>query len=279
MIAAERRRTILDLLRKDGIVSIDRLCMELDVSDMTVRRDLQGLEKGGLLSRVRGGAKLIPGDALPHQAERPFSARLLEYSDKKNEIGQMASRLVKDGDSIFLDGSSTSMLFARHLIDRFDRLTVVTDSMAVMEEFSGAASSIELVVLGGSLQRDGNTIDGPLTLENVARLQVGILFFSCAAFDAQGVYNSGLIGTNVKRTLIQRAKRRVLLANSEKYGAHDFYQLCTLDGVDTVVSDWELPQKATHALRRAGLEVIVAQEPDSERSKYSHTWDESQEPG
>lgn len=164
--------------------------------------------------------------------------------------------LVEEGSSIFLDGSTTVVHMAQFL-DSFKKLTVVTDSLAVLQALAHAPG-IELVVLGGSLQEDGNTIDGPFAMENTEQIRVDTLFFSCSGLDAQGVYNPGTVGTHIKRLLIAKAKRRVLLASSEKYGLHDFYLLCPLADVDVIVTDAPPSPDAEEAFSQHAIELLIA---------------------
>lgn len=257
MIAAERQKTIIGILDREGIVTIPKLRDALEVSAMTVRRDLLEMEERGMLKRVRGGAQSLRPAAGQESREQTFVARMHDHAPEKRRIGEAAAELIEEGQSVFLDGSSTCVHMTRFLME-FTELTVVTDSLAVVRELSAVCDDLDIIVLGGALQSDGNTIDGPMALESAERLRVGMLFFSCSGFDADGVYNAGLIGTNAKKALIQKAQKRVLLAHSSKYGTHDFYTLCPANTLDILVTDSGLPEEAQRLMRAQGIEVIIA---------------------
>jgi len=223
---------------------------------MTIRRDLVELESRGQLVRVRGGAQRIVRCSTLYDREKDFQTRLGEHSKEKHAIGLAASRIIRDGQLVFLDGSSTCLHLASFL-NGFNRLTVLTDSLGVTNTLSNVPG-IELIVLGGSLQPDGNTIDGPLALDNIDKLTVEVVFFSCSGFDVDYVYNPGMIGTNIKRVLIKKAPKRVLLATSEKFGVKDFFSICSTRDVDVVVTDGGMNESSRQLLRSIGVDLLVA---------------------
>lgn len=255
MIGEARRNAIAAMLKREGFVSSSWLQHEFKVSDITIRRDLDKLALQGILERVHGGARSI-SNADGASQEAAFHERVHSFQGQKKAIGQRAAMLVDEGSSIFLDGSTTVVHMAQFL-ESFKKLTVVTDSLAVLQALAHAPG-VELVVLGGSLQADGNTIDGPFAMENAEQIRVDALFFSCSGLDAQGVYNPGTVGTHIKRLLIAKAKRRVLLASSEKYGLHDFYLLCSLADIDVIVTDAPPAPDAEAAFSRQGIELLIA---------------------
>ena len=123
----------------------------------------------------------------------------------------------------------------------------------------GGSPGIELVLLGGTLERDGNTFDGLLAVENARRIQVDCCFFSATGFSDEDVVNSGMIGSQVKQLMIRNARKVVLLADSTKYGKRGIIKLCRWSDVDVFIADCGLPEPARAAIRAAGTEVHVVE--------------------
>jgi DeoR/GlpR family transcriptional regulator of sugar metabolism len=247
-----RKRMIFDLLLQKETVTVAELSRLLCVSDMTVRRDIRSMEKEGLLKQVHGGAVRLQKD----DAEEPFSTRQVEQLERKQAIAREALAWSKDNESFYIDGSTTCSELSRLLKGR-GRHTVVTDGLSVLNELGGCPG-IELVLLGGTLERDGNTFDGLLAVENARRIQVDCCFFSSTGFSDEDVVNAGMIGSQVKQLMIKNARKVVLLADSTKYGKSGIFKLCRWSDVDVLFADCGLPETARSAIRSAGTEVRVA---------------------
>lgn len=246
-----RKRRIFDLLRSQGTVQVAELTRLLEVSDMTVRRDLRSMAAEGLLRPVHGGAVAVGSLG----EEKSFAARQVVERELKEAIAREVVTLLKDGETLYLDGSTTCAELARLLAGR--RHVVITDSLSVLTELHGAPG-IELVLLGGSLDRDGNTFDGLLAVESTRRVQVDCCLFSAKGFSPEGVSNAGLTGSQVKRIMIQGARRAFLLADSTKYGRSGVVRLCGWPEVDVLVTDDGLPEEARQIIRKEGTEVRIA---------------------
>lgn len=232
MLQIQRREQILALLAEHTSVRIGTLARMLYTSEATVRRDLVALEKSGLVQRVYGGVTL-------KREQLPVEMRTQENAAAKKEIAARAAALLQDGDTVFLDASSTVQHLLAHL-DRFRDLTVITNSQRVMERLSGGKH--RLVCLGGELNPRNMAFVGPLAERTLEGLSPAIAFFS-----AQGVSASGEITdsceeeTALRRILLRRAVRSVFLCDAEKLCKTYLYRLCHVRDVDTVVCDAPLP--------------------------------------
>jgi DeoR/GlpR family transcriptional regulator of sugar metabolism len=246
-----RTRTIFDLLRSQGTVQVAELTRLLEVSDMTVRRDLRSMAAEGLLRPVHGGAVALSSFG----EEKSFAARQVEEQGRKTAIAREAVAILQDGESLYLDGSTTCAELARLL--KGGNHVVITDSLSVLTELNGRPG-IELVLLGGSLDRDGNTFDGLLAVESARRIQADCCFFSARGFSPEGVSNAGMTGSQVKQIMIQSSRRCFLLADSTKYGRSGVIRLCGWPEVDVLVTDSGLPETARELIRQAGAQVRVA---------------------
>ncbi len=250
-----RKRFIHDLVEQRGSVTVAELKELLTVSDMTIRRAIRSMAAEGLLRQVHGGA--VCRDCVG--GERSFSARRVEELPRKQAIARLAYTCLNGGESLFIDGSTTCSELAL-LLKGGGKRTVVTSSLSVLVQLAGSPE-IELVLAGGVLDRDGNTFDGLLAVENARRIHVDFCFFSAAGFSEEDITNGGMIGSQVKQIMIGNARRRVLLADSTKYGKHGILKLCRWEDVDTLISDDGLAARAREAISSAGPKVLIADLP------------------
>jgi DeoR/GlpR family transcriptional regulator of sugar metabolism len=247
-----RKRMIFDILQKQGTVKVGELSRLLEVSQMTVRRDIQTMEIEGLLRRVHGGAAQI----IHVFDEKPFASREVERQDRKQAIAKLAISLIQEGESLFLDGSTSTAELAKLLPGR--EHLVITDSLSVLNYLS-RRKGIELVVLGGALDKDGNTFDGILAAEGAKQIHVDCCVFSGKGFSLDGVSNAEMVGVQVKQILIAQAMRTILLADSSKFGQSGIIRICSWEEVDILVTDNHLPQEVQDSIRAAGIKVLAAE--------------------
>lgn len=246
-----RKRIIFDLVRENGTVSIQRLVDRLGVSDMTVRRDIGAMAAEGLLRRVHGGAAAL--ESPPE--DPPFAARQVEELARKQAIARFAAQTLKGGESLYLDGSTTCGELAR-LIPAELPFLVATDSLHVVATLS-RHPKVELLVLGGVLQHDGNTIDGVLAVESARKVMVDCCFFSAKGFTSEYISNAVMIGSQVKQIMIRSSSRTVFLADSTKLGARGVIKLCDWSEVDEFLTDDGLPGAEIEAIRSKDTQVHV----------------------
>jgi DeoR/GlpR family transcriptional regulator of sugar metabolism len=247
-----RKRKIYNLLHEQQTLTVSQLSRSLSVSDMTIRRDIRLMAKEGLLRQVHGGAVSLRGE----DDIRSFRARQIEELPRKQAIVREVLSWIKDNDAFYIDGSSTCSELSRLLKGR-GRHTVVTDSLSVINELGGTPG-IELVTLGGTLERDGNTFDGLFAVESARHIQVDCCFFSASGFTIDGIVNNDLIGSQVKQLMIRSARSAVLLADSTKYGKNGILKLCHWPEVDVLFVDSGLSDAARRAISAFGTEVRVA---------------------
>ena len=254
MLAAERQSMIYALVREKGSAKIGDLAKALRVSGMTVRRDLEFLEAERVLHRVHGGAVSVAGPA----PDLPFASRSVLEVNKKLEIAESAKKLVKEGMNIAIDGSTTGLEFARRLRG-LEGITAVTNNVGVLWEFHDR-SDVHVMMLGGALAGDGNTVEGTFAVDQASQMYVDMFFFSCAGFDELSITNSTHIGGDVKKGLLENAKQNVLLADSSKFGRRGFLKLFECADVDTLITDDEIEEEAVANLleRAPHLKIEVA---------------------
>lgn len=250
--APRRRARVMELLRTQGHVSVKSLSEELAVSDMTVRRDLKQLARSGDLVLVHGGASLPPGVS----TNPVFSARASAHAEAKRVIGQVASRLVGEADTVGIDAGTTALEVAHALPESFGG-GVVTHSVPVLASMLGRPK-VRVFAVGGELFHDNQALIGPSAADSVAKLRLRYLMFGVSAIDADGVYVRSELELEVKRAMIDAADEVVLLCDSSKQHASGTVRVCDLTRVDTLIMEVGPSGSVADGLRRAGVRLITA---------------------
>lgn len=232
-----RHKQILDMLEQNGAVSVRGLTGALFVSEATVRRDLAELERAGALKRTFGGAVSV----LETGKQIPLFIREGMNSSAKSEICARAAKLVKDGDTVFIDGSSTAQYLVKYL-SHLENITVVTYSIKTAELM--CQSHIKTYCTGGLLIENSLVCTGHQALEFAERVNPDICFISCKGVDGTGKFtDTSEEETVIRRAFLNNSATRVLLMTQNKFKSRYFHTLCTADEVDYIFSDGEIPKE------------------------------------
>jgi DeoR/GlpR family transcriptional regulator of sugar metabolism len=251
MLTHEREQRILELLQRSQVLTVSALSRELDVSEATVRRDLQAMHERGLLQRVRGGATLHPRN----RAEPLFSDKESQQSEEKSRIAAAARELVEDHDTIYLDGGSTVLMFARLLEDVSD-LTIVTNSLMAAMNLMGTRH--RLILVGGEFRGLSRTIVGPLTEHIIERVTVDKAFMGTIGFTlAEGMTTTDIGEAFTKEQIMGRAGQVILLADHTKLGVPSFARSGKAEDVDILVTD-SIDDEFRKDLEALAVRVIAA---------------------
>ena len=250
MLAAERRKKIIDLVHQDKRVLVSDLSRMFTVTEETIRRDLEKLEREGIVSRTYGGAMLNRHT----NEDLPFVTRNAINTDIKRTIALKALDLVKDGDTLMVDPSSTAFEFLK-LLGNKSNLKVITNSVNVLHEF--ANSSMDIISTGGSLRPRSLSLVGPVAHETALRYHVDTAVIGCKGIDLQ----SGITETNepeceLKKYMLRQATRVVLLADHTKFGKTAFSRLAGLHEISVIVTDRHPGEAWTARLAEAGVDLI-----------------------
>lgn len=234
----EREQEILSILKKtNGFVSVGQLCESLFASESSVRRDLKALEARGLVKRSYGGAELESN----YSNIVTFNHRTRQNANAKRAIAQKAAALIRDGDIVFLDQSSTAFYLAEQLLDR-SSLTVVTNNIEIALLLS--SSRVRLISSGGFLSDENRVCliggDAQRTFENI---YADIAFFSVKAVSQEGlVTDCSREEVVVREAMLKNAARKVFLCDSSKFGGRAPYKQCRLEDVDILISEEDRAQ-------------------------------------
>jgi DeoR family transcriptional regulator, aga operon transcriptional repressor len=256
--ARVRRARMLALLREREFVRVADLAVRFDVSEVTVRADLDVLESRNQLRRVRGGA--VPRSAAP--AERPFEEAEVAAAGPKRAIARAAAALVEDGDTIVLDVGTTTTAIAIALAAREELtdVTVFTSSLTIALALEPAHPRLTVVVTGGTLRPTQHSLVEPLAGLVLATINAGTAFLGCNGVDVDsGVTNVNLPETTVKRLILRASQRRVVCADATKLGRVALAHVCDLDDVDLLITDAGADPALVETLRDAGLAVQLAE--------------------
>ncbi len=247
-----RRAKLRELIREHGFVSIPDLKDAMDVSESTIRRDLEALEDTGEAKRTHGGVFSTGPTIAVKQFETNKNPG---HWEKKRSIAQAAASLIDDHDTLLLDGGSTTYELARQLIGR--PLQIVTNSLPVANLFS-SCDSVDLVLLGGALHHRTGVTLGNFANQMLQSLNVQKAFLSVAGINGKGFYNSNMLLVETERAMMQCADRTIIVADSSKFGHSSLARLCAWSDVHTLVADDELNSRWRAHVAETDTQLILA---------------------
>lgn len=234
----QRRALILELMKKKKSVSVRQLSRELYIHEATVRRDLKYLSDSGVISRVHGGAVLTEGPG----AEIPLFVRETANKEEKRNLAKAAAELVRDGESIFLDSSSTTAFMVPYLAER-KHLKIVTNGAKTTVHLS-SLSNAKIFCTGGRLRENSLSYIGQSALEALSHYHFDRAFFSCRGVDAAtGLWDASEEEAVLRRQLMRITTQSVLLADKSKLNRTSFYSIAPLADVDVLITDGELSEE------------------------------------
>jgi DeoR/GlpR family transcriptional regulator of sugar metabolism len=250
--AEVRQQEILEQLARRGELTITELSNRFQVSEMTVRRDLNQLASGGLLVRTHGGA----ASAASGSFEPPFALRARTNAEAKKKIALLVARQLIDGQTIILDGGTTGVAIAEELVGR--NLTVCALNLRIAEILSADAAT-RVMIPGGIVRTGESSITGSEAEATLSRFRFDTYVMTASGVDiAGGLTEWNVEDAAIKRAALKVARRTVLACDSSKFGREAFARICGLDQVDTFVTDDALSVTERHDLTVVGPELLIA---------------------
>jgi DeoR/GlpR family transcriptional regulator of sugar metabolism len=244
----DRRLEIAELLEEKGRVEITELGALLSVSEMTIRRDMEVLEREGILKRVRGGAI----SATSRSYEPPFALRMQRNAEAKRRIGRAAAEMVSEGETVIIDVGTTALAVAEALKDRRN-LTTVTPSLRAAWLLADNAE-LRVIVTGGIVRPRERSLVGFLSDKAFENLYCDTYFMGIGGIDVDaGFTEFNLDDARVKQEAMRYSRRCIAVADATKLGRVAFARVADLEQVDALITDAD-PEKA-HRLQEAGLEI------------------------
>lgn len=252
LLAQERQKEIMNIIYKDKAVKVSKLIEKFNVSIETIRRDLEFLEKEGLLKRVYGGAVLENVDG----SELTANDRKSKFVEEKKEIGEIAAKYVKEGQSISLDVSTTNLEFAKAVKKVVKRLTVLTNSLEIAAELS-SMDNYTIILAGGVLRNKELCIVGDMSEKFIDSFHIDTAFVSMSGISLNcGLTDYGIGEVQVKKKMMEVAQKKIVLADSSKFDVVSLLKVCELDKVDTIITDSNLNINILEKYRSVGVDII-----------------------
>jgi len=239
IIKEARQQKILSLIDKNNIMKVSDLVKELDVTDMTIRRDLQELEDENLLIRIHGGARKVDNNSLPflelsHRQKRNIN------TDEKNEIAQLIANNIHDHETVFLGSGSTIELVYDYLDLNYAK--IITNSIYVFNKFKHD-ERYDLILTGGIYRSKTGSFTGTIGNDFMETINVEKTFIGVNAIDDKKIFNANEDEGVIQRIVLNNAREKYIVADNLKFNNRDFYQFYNLDDVDYLITDEKLPQE------------------------------------
>ncbi|MBO5069234.1 MAG: DeoR/GlpR transcriptional regulator [Roseburia sp.] len=251
MLAAERRNEILAQLKEQGKVIVADLSKKYDVTEETIRRDLEKLERDGFAERTYGGAVLKENE----KEDLPFLVRKRTNVEAKKRIAATISEMIEDGDRIMLDASTTALFVAKQIRHK-KNITVITNSIEILLELTDM-KGWKVLSTGGSLRTEALALFGYQAERMVDDFYVDKTIISCKGVDYhKGFMDSNELEAGIKKQMLGSASTKILAVDSAKFGKASFTKIVDFAGVDMIVTDHIMDEEWTEKMQDCNVKVI-----------------------
>ena len=255
LLVEERRRHIVELVKKDGRATVDDLAKRFDISAVTIRGDLEALSRSGAITRSHGGA--IPVAHAPQ--DTPLPVKETRHLPEKRRIGAAAAGMISDGETIILDSGSTTVEIARCIRQRKWRgLTVITNALNIALELS-AIANVRVMMLGGMLRSTSYSLAGPDAEQALSRLSADRLFLGVDGLDAEvGVTTPDPQEASLNTLMIRVSRETIAVLDASKLGQRSLSVIAPVSGLDMMITDTSASSDHIEALQGLGLKTLLA---------------------
>ncbi len=245
----ERCLKIMEMLNEEGTIEVAVLAQKLDVSSVTIRKDLEMLEDKGLLRRQHGAAVRVSQDDIGY--------RMIFNYEVKKRIAHSAAEMVANGETVMIESGSTCAMLAAELIENKRDVTIVTNS-AFIAAHVRMMPGARVILLGGSYEPEAQVMTGPLVKKCASEFFVDKFFIGTDGFDTEaGFSNVDLLRAEAVRAMAESAKRRIILTDSSKFNRRGVVALMSAQDVATVITD-SVPENCRANLQENGVEIVIA---------------------
>jgi DeoR family transcriptional regulator of aga operon len=248
----QRHEHIINKLKHEGSVKVLDLCNELEVSSVTIRKDLKMLEDKKLLFRTYGGGT----KSNPYTADRPVNEKEKINPDEKMRIGIAAAELIQPNDCIIIASGTTVLSLAKN-IPSDQSLTVITAALNIAVELMHN-SQIELIQLGGILRKSSSSVTGIYAEKILEDFSCSKLFLGVDGIDIDfGLTTTNIMEAQLNRKMIETAQKTIVLADSSKFGKRGFGKICSIEDIEQIITDSGISNHMADTLRSMGIEVTI----------------------
>lgn len=255
MLAEERRKEILEILKKDKVVKALTLVEKYNVGVETIRRDFDSLEKKGLIKKIYGGASFI--------SDKEKNNEILEYdirknleTNEKNELVKKALNFINEDDSIFLNDGSTNLCLAREIKNKIKKITIITNSLPIASELSNI-NNYQIILAGGFLNNKEQAFFGSISENIISQFIVNKAFLSVSSISLNdGITDFPLEEVSIQKTMINYSKELYVLANSKKFETSTLMKVTDLQNIKAVITDSNLSDELFEKYKKFGINII-----------------------
>jgi len=253
MLEAERHRLILKVLSERSVVSVANFAEFLNVSEATVRRDIHDLATAGHIRRIRGGAEALTPRHETHLVGVPFALNQEVCREQKRAIARAAMELILDGDSILINGGTTTFGMVEFLADR--KLDILTNSIPIVTQLLGTSRN-RVTLPGGTIYPEQNIVLSPYDSDAIEHFWGQRLFTSCFGLNKFGLMEADPLIVQAELKLLKRCEEVVVLADSRKLRQRSAMIVVDLKRVSTLITDRGATEEELEPLQHAGIRVI-----------------------
>ncbi len=247
---AERLEKIMDLIQNSNFISPLELAEKMDVSLVTIRRDLKKLAEERSIIKEYNTIKIA------RDYDKRFHERHNTNLEQKRIIAELAKRLVQAGDTLFLDTSTTCYEFARTLALSSQNLHIITNNIYMAVELM-SIYKIDLILVGGNIRHGYFSTIGPLAEKMLSNIKVNKFFFSCTMLDENGIYESNILEGNIKVKMFENSRLHYLLVDSTKFDKASIFRTTGIENIDALITDKPLPNEYLDILKDKNIEIIT----------------------
>lgn len=252
MIPAARRNYILELLQQKEFISINDLTETLDVSHMTIRRDLQRMEAEGLIKLVSGGAQILRRIL----SEPSHSQKETLCAQEKDAIGAYAATIIPENSCIYLDAGTTSLALCSKIYERSD-LTIVSNDFEVVNFLINKNCASTLIHTGGQIQLQNRSSIGHLAAQTIASLSIDLGFLSASSWELRGITTPDPGKVPVKQAVVKASRQRILICDSSKYAQTATFLAVPMSDINTIITDINLSEHCQKQLKNREVNLIM----------------------
>jgi DeoR family fructose operon transcriptional repressor len=248
----ERRQQIIELVNQRNRVNVTELSHLFNIGEVTVRRDLIQLEAQGLIRRTHGGA--LPAENASHEA--PIKERELRYKEQKERIASFVAQLIRNGETIMLDGGTTTLQISRHLKGK-NNLVIVTNSVGIAQEMDGSYDC-QVILTGGEYKHTTQIMAGPIAEKSIKLFRADRVILGMSALNVeQGLFTVNLQEAELKRVMMKCGKEVIVVMDSSKFEKVTFSFVSDFSMIDKLITDSGISEETIRHLEECGVEVIV----------------------
>lgn len=251
----ERQLAILDYLQLHGRTPVDQLAANFQTTGTTIRKDLTALEAANKVLRTYGSVVLTPTN---DEIDLPIVNKTTINLNAKVQIGRIAAGLIQSGDSLIMDQGSTVLQMVPHL-SQFENLTIMTNSLHIINALTSLDSNFELLMCGGTYRAKSGSFHGILAESTVEKFTFDKLFIGTDGFDLEVGLTTFNEVHGVSKAMCNAAREIIVLADSSKFNRRSPNIVCPLEKITTVITDQNINKDIHHALVEKGIRVIIAE--------------------